>query len=228
MDIRLVKLYVEKFIKGKLNFHDITLIPTIEEKGGRVTIIWEMENPNNISYTRYAVKNFIEASLEEFFNVTGYEVDSPLGGRRGLIRNRYVILDNSIDDVYISSEMEITLEDKLRKEVMIGFGNYRIKTKGFDYDVSSYHEELTLDVSMMILEMFNKKLNKVLDEEEIKEFLGNVFQNGDESDLYDILTWHISNILYLSPTIFDQDEMYMRDLVSFFDENKDIIEFNWG
>lgn len=228
MDIRLVKLYVEKFIKGKLNFHDITLIPTIEEKGGRVLINWEMENPNNISYTRFAVKNFIEASLEEFFNVTGYEVDSPLGNRRGLIRKNYINMDDSIDEVYISSEMERTIEDKLREEAMIGYGNYQIKAKGFDYYISSYHEELTFEASMMILEIFNKKLNKVLDEEEIKKFLENVFQNGDEQELYDILTWHISSILYRSPTIFDQDEMYMRDLVSFFDENKDIIDFNWG
>lgn len=228
MDKRLIELYVNKYIKGKLNFHGIFLIPTINEENNIVTISWEMENPNNISYTRFAVKNFIEGSLEEFFSVIGYTVDAPMGNRRGLIITRYIKLGDSIDELYISSEMERTLEDKLRKEVMIGFGNYQIKAKGFDYDVICYHEELTLDVSMMILEMFNKKLNKVLDEEEIKEFLENVFQNGDESDLYDILTWHISNILYLSPTIFEQDEMYIRDLVSFFDENKDIIEFNWG
>ena len=228
MDKRLIELYVNKFLKGNLNFHGINLIPTINEENNIVTISWEMENPNKISYTRFATKNFIEASLEEFFDIIGHTVDAPLGNRRGLIRTRYIKLDDSIDDIYISSEMERTLEDKLREEVMIGFGNYQIKAEGFDYYVSSYHEELTLEVSMMILEMFIKKLNKVLDEEEIKEFLGNVFQNGDEMELYDILTWHISNILYLSPTIFEQDEMYIRDLVSFFDENKDIIEFNWG
>lgn len=228
MDIKLLKIYIEKFIKKKLNFHGIFLIPTINEVVDVPRISWKMENPNNISYTRFAVKNFIETSLEEFFSLVGYNVDTQMSTRRAVIRNRYIILDYSIDDVYISPEMERTLEDKIREEVTIGFGNYQIKSKGFDCHISSYHEEITLDVSMMILEMFNKKLNKVLDEEEIKKFLGNVFQNADEQELYDILTWHISSILYNSPTIFDQDEMYMRDLVSFFDENKDIIDFNWG
>ena len=228
MDIRLVKLYVEKFIKGKLNFHDITLIPTIEEKGGRVLINWEMENPNNISYTRFAVRNFIEASLEEFFNVTGYEVDSPLGNRRGWIRKNYINMDDSIQDIYISSKMQRTIEDKLREEVVVGFGNYQLKVEGFDYDISSYHEELTVEISMMILEVVYKKLDAVLNEEEVKQFLSKVFSDGSEQDLYDALSWHISSVLYHSPTIFDQDEMYMRDLVTFFDENKDIIEFNWG
>lgn len=228
MDIRLVKLYVEKFIKGKLNFHDITLIPTIEEKGGRVLINWEMENPNNISYTRYAVKNFIEGSLEEFFNVTGYEVDSPLGNRRGWIRKNYINMDDSIQDIYISSKMERTIEDKLREEVIVGFGNYQLKVEGFDYQINSYHEELTVEISMMILEVVYKKLDAVLNEEEIKKFLSKVFNDGSEPDLYDALSWHISSVLYHSPTIFDQEEMYMRDLVTFFDENKDIIDFDWN
>lgn len=222
MDNKLVEIYVKKFIKGQIDFDGIILTPRIDKENFKeYRIFWSMSNPNDVSYTEFAIRGRIEQTLEEYFELIGDPFAANIHNRRRIVRERYINFEDNIEDIYLSPKLQRNIEDKLVDEVVIKFGNLQFKVKGFDYYVSAYHEEISFETSMMVYDVVDTKTNKVLDEKEIADSFNKIYENADEQYLYDTVNGHISDLLFRLPTIYDNEESYLRDVASFYDENKD-------
>jgi len=222
MNKKLLELYVNKFIKGELNLYGLILTPEIID--GK--LFWILENPNDISYSRFAVKNLIEQSLEDFFKFVG----DPFSGfaRRKEIEKNLINFAYKIDDLYISPKLRNEIESEMREEVTVKFGEFMFTVQGFHYYLTSYHEEVTLETDMMIKKIENLSTGDTLVKKQIEKLLEQIHKDDYQMDLYETVSWHIGKLIYRSPTIFDQEESYFRDYVTFYDINKNRYEFDWG
>lgn len=225
MDNRLVEIYIKKFIKGQIDFDGIILTPRIDKENFKeYRIFWSFSNPNDVSYSEFAIIGRIEQTLEEYFELIG-DPFAAIYNRRRIVRERYINFEDNLENIYLSPKLQRNIEDKLVDEVFIKLRHIQFKVKGFDYYASAYHEEISFETSMMVYDVVDTKTNKVLDEKEIVDFFNNIYEDGDEQDLYDTVNSHISDLLFRLPTIYDKEESYLRDTVTFYDENKDIYSF---
>lgn len=224
MNKRLLELYINKVLKGRLVIHGLILIPEIID--GK--LFWILENPNDISYSRFAVKNLIEQSLEDFFNLTTDPFSQLKFGRRKDIEKNLINLSSDIKELYISSKLRNEIKNEMREEVTVKFGEYMFTVQGFHYSLTSYHEEVTFETDMMIKKIENLSTGETLDKKQIEKLLEKIHNDDYQMDLYEVVSWHIGKLIYRSPTIFDQEESYFRDYVTFYDINKNLYEFDWG
>ena len=71
MSDKLLELYVNKFLKGKLDFYGITLFPKLVEKDGKTIVTWEMENPIDLPFYFIPIIVKLKDSFYSFYQLLG-------------------------------------------------------------------------------------------------------------------------------------------------------------
>lgn len=230
MNVKFIELYINKFIKGKIDFDGIILIPTIEKDGH---VSWEIKNPNNVSFTRFALKGKIESSIEDFFEITGDPISAYIKrdingiqlGRRSFIEKNFIDL-GSIPNIFISNEMKSDIKRKIFDEVRLSYMHHEMTIKGFDwFEFETYHEEITFSARVKIYDVLNKQTGKLLNNNEIFAFLNKIWNNGDDGDFNDSVLYGASRIIYTTPTLYDRDESYLRVLANFYTKDGESIRY---
>jgi len=223
MDSKLLNIFTNKYIKGHLNFGGIILTPKINDSSHPYKLTWKLENPNDVSYTYLAVRNYIEDSIIGFLNLT-----SSSEGVDRRITNRYISFETDPKRIYLSKEMRKTIEEGLKKIRKVKYKNFEFTTKGKNsednYYITSNHEEIYIDVSLTVLRVFNLLTGEELTIQEITDLYSDIYNSDEMSDFNDIIGEDLFNYIYDQRTIYDIDESYINMNIGLYDTTGEMIE----
>jgi hypothetical protein len=206
---KILKIYIDKYINGELDFYGIKLIPTITDNKG---MVWNVENPKNLSFTNYAASNFIYDSLLEYHALLG---DSNLS---------YIELVRKISSYcYFNFGDEITNEffEELNKEASkiknIEFPAIN-KSPGFYsdckvkvIDLFSEGNDLVLSLDVFLKNATDNLTDEIIDDEEkISNILSKLIDDGYIFDLEDDFFHNILNLISGDKRVFDMETSYTR------------------
>ena len=217
---QLIEIFYSRLTKqGKLNFKGIILIPELEDDGQK-RIIFNIDNPNDVSYSQAVIENYIDKMFNKFIKIFGldrFKIQFKL--------DSYLIV-NTPEEFYINK----TDYDNIRQSI-VNVKKFRIKyfNKKVDLigDVKLGSDEfwingdsneinLTIKARLTNFKLTNND-NQVteLSDDELDDFL-NEGSNGDkyidyiQDELYD----EAMNYIWNMTTVTDQDNMYINvDLV---------------
>ena len=217
---QLIEIFYSRLTKqGKLNFNGIILIPELEDDGQK-RIIFNIDNPNDLSYSQAVIENYIDKMFNKFIKIFGLD-----RFKIQFVLDSYLIV-NTPEEIYINK----TDYDNIRQSV-VNVKKFRIKYyfKNVDLigDVKLGSDEfwvngdsnqinLTIQARLTNFKLTNND-NQVteLSDDELNDFL-NEGSNGDkyidyiQDELYDEAMNYIWNIT----TFTDQDNMGINvDLV---------------
>ena len=217
---QLIEIFYSRLTKqGKLNFNGIILIPELEDEGQK-RIIFNIDNPNDVSYSQAVIENYIDNSFNKFIKIFGldrFKIQFKL--------DSYLIV-NTPEEFYINK----TDYDNIRQSIVnvkkfrIKYFNKKVdligdvKLGSDEFWVNGDSNEINLNIQARLT---NFKLtnndNQVteLSDDELNDFL-NEGSNGDkyidyvQDELYD----EAMNYIWNMTTVTDQDNMYINvDLV---------------
>ena len=209
MNKKILRLYVDKYINGELDFYGIKLIPTITDNQG---MVWNVENPKNLSFTDHAASNFIYDSLLEYH---------ALLGESNLSYNELVRKISSY--CYFNFGDEITGEffEKLYREASkiknIEFPAIN-KSPGFYSDCKvkvvnlfSDGNELELSLDVFLKNATDNLTGEIIDDEEkISDIISKLIDDGHIFDLENDFSENILSLIRSDKRVFDMDTSYTR------------------
>jgi hypothetical protein len=217
---QLIEIFYSRLTKkGKLNFKGIILIPELEDDGQK-RIIFNIDNPNDVSYSQAVIENYIDKMFNKFIKIFGldrFKIQFKL--------DSYLIV-NTPEEFYINK----TDYDNIRQSIVnvkkfrIKYFNKKVDLIGdvklgsdeFWVNVSGSEVNLTINARLTNFKLTNND-NQVteLSDDELNDFL-NEGSNGDkyidyiQDELYD----EAMNYIWNMTTVTDQDNMYINvDLV---------------
>jgi hypothetical protein len=217
---QLIEIFYSRLTKkGKLNFKGIILIPELEDDGQK-RIIFNIDNPNDVSYSQAVIENYIDKMFNKFIKIFGLD--------RFKIQFKFdsYLIVNTPEEFYINK----TDYDNIRQSIVnvkkfrIKYFNKKVDLIGdvklgsdeFWVNVSGSEVNLTINARLTNFKLTNND-NQVteLSDDELNDFL-NEGSNGDkyidyiQDELYD----EAMNYIWNMTTVTDQDNMYINvDLV---------------
>ena len=217
---QLIEIFYSRLTKqGEINFNGIILKPELIDDVQK-RIIFNIDNPNDVSYSQAVIENYIDRLFNKFIKIFGldrfkiqFELDS------------YLIV-NTPEDFYINK----TDYDNIRQSIVnvkkfrIKFffkkveliGDVKLGSDEFWINGDSNEINLTIKARLTNFKLTNND-NQVteLSDDELNDFL-NEGSNGDkyidfiQDELYD----EAMNYIWNMTTVTDQDNMYINvDLV---------------
>ena len=218
---KLIEIFYSRLTKqGKLNFKGIILIPELDEDDGQKRIIFNIDNPNDLSYSQAVIENYIDKMFNKFIKIFGLD-----RFKIQFVLDSYLIV-NTPEEIYINK----TDYDNIRQSI-VNVKKFRIKYRFKKVDLigdvklgsdefwvngDSNQINLTIQARLTNFKLTNND-NQVteLSDDELDDFL-NEGSNGDkyidyiQDELYDEAMNYIWNIT----TVTDQDNMGINvDLV---------------
>lgn len=207
---KLLRLFL-KDLNPPVNINGLILKPHV----GDDTIKWEIENPNNLSYSTDVVEGYIQELLYQFQITTGTK-DLPEWKN---CWNKYCKVNDS--DVYINRELSNKINqqcDRLNSIKLIDDGKVLtsdcyVRDWSIEYpDAEALYVNVALELSNPQIEKIGEIDNDTLSEF-IEEFRYNVTSQEQETDLL----WEIIIPIMDDPNMYDRDYMFSVGLIEFYD-----------
>ena len=207
---KLIKLYYDKLKKPTI-IYGLVLHPfMIDDK-----IRWEVENPNDVSYSSDVVEGHLEEMLHDFLTLAGL-VSNSLDWSQ--LSRDYCKLTKS--DVYINKEIRNKINRsfddfkkiKLNDRGSILIAECFIKNWSIEYpDTESLYFHLDL-------ELFNPKINGVdVDDDELQDFIQSFIYDQDAQEQEQDLISEQMSIIYEEKNLIDRDYMFIMPVIGYFD-----------
>lgn len=200
-----------KFIKPPVNINGLILTPHFEG----ILIKWDIENPNNISYSTQVAEGHIQELLYNFQITTGTK-DLPEWKN---CWNKYCKVIDS--DVYIYRELSNKINqqcDRLNSIKLIDDGKVLtadcyVRDWSIEYpDAEALYVNVDLELSNPQIEEIGK-----IDNDTLSEFLEDFRYNDTSQEQETNLLWDIMRPIMDNPNMFDRDYMFSVGLLKFYD-----------
>ena len=226
MSPKLINLYINSYLPGYLDFEGIKLIPTLNPNDNK--ILWTLENPSDLSYSKPAIKDFVYDSFELFNKFVSSKTKFAFSD---LWHTFNTLMDfSSIDVSYFSDEMNERLNSTSRqirhftlRFTELGFYDFEVEIIEFDFDFR-HSDEILISTQISIDSCYDVQNKVFLDNEDIRELL---YKMNDEFDLLydktDMLLNPISDIIWNTPTLCDKKNMYINVSSEYFDMEGETI-----
>lgn len=207
---RLLKLFLN-YLNPPVDINGLILNPQV----GFDSIIWDIENPDNLSYSTEVVVGHLQELLYQFQISTGTK-DLPEWKN---CWNKYCRVNDS--DVYINRELSNKINqqcDRLNSIKLIDDGKVLIsdcyvRDWSIEYpDTEALYVNVALELSNPQIEKIGEIDNDTLSEF-IEEFRYNVTSQEQETDLL----WEIIIPIMDDPNMYDRDYMFSVGLIEFYD-----------
>jgi len=207
---RLLKLFL-KYLNPPVNINGLILHPHV----GDDSITWEIENPNNLSYSTEVVKGHIQDLLYQFQITTGTK-DLP---EWISCWNKYCQINDS--DVYINKQLSNDINQqcdrlnsiKLMDDGKVLTADCYVRDWSIEYpDTEALYVHVDLELSNPQIEEIGEVDNDTLSEF-IEEFRYNDTSQEQETDLL----WDIIRPIMDNKNMFDRDYMFGVGLIKFYD-----------
>lgn len=220
---KLLEIYINKYIKGKLDFFGIDLIPKIEGND----IFWDINNTKDLSFSRYAIDLFINDSLFNYFEIVGVTTTYA----QFYLNNKNLRKIKLNREFYLSDKIWSEINEVLSKykdffyETSVGSNRFRIDFDFdfFDWDVTCRYDEIELMTKIIILKC---KIDGVeIDDsfEELKKLFESMYDNEEIFDFYNAITSPFMDVLLPIRTLYVPGDMYINSNVNFYNVDGDRI-----
>jgi hypothetical protein len=225
MSPKLINLYINSYLPGYLDFEGIKLIPTLNSNDNK--ILWTLENPSDLSYSKPAIKDFVYDSFELFNKFVSSKTKFAFSD---LWHTFNTLMDfSSIDVSYFSDEMNERLNSTSRqirhftlRFTELGFYDFEVEVIEFDFDFR-YNDEILISTQISIDSCYDVKNKVFLDNEDIRELLYKVSEFDSLIEQTDMLLNPISDIIWNTPTLCDKKNMYINVSSEYFDMEGETI-----
>jgi hypothetical protein len=207
---KLLSLFL-KDLEPPVNINGLILNPQV----GFDSITWEIENPNNLSYSTEVVKGHIQDLLYQFQITTGTK-DLP---EWISCWNKYCQINDS--DVYINKQLSNDINQqcdrlnsiKLMDDGKVLTADCYVRDWSIEYpDTEALYVHVDLELSNPQIEEIGEVDNDTLSEF-IEEFRYNDTSQEQETDLL----WDIIRPIMDNKNMFDRDYMFGVGLIKFYD-----------
>ena len=209
--IELFNRQLEK--RGNLNFHGLILKPKYNGK----SIIFDVDNPNDLSYSRPGIEHYIDNLFNKFIRlfkqsrftlqVRMEDILKVNTGRYYLNKSDYDTIKEKILNV---KNFRVTLDD-IDLLVDVKFGDSNIFCIDAD---SGYEIDLNIEVKLTNFKVDYKNNVRDIDETELGEIL-NIESNG------------LKYVDYLRDELFDDVLMYIWNIKTLVDKNSMSLSVNF-
>lgn len=214
MNKKLLKLFVETYTKGVIDFEGIKiLLDYVEEDEKPVKL--RIDNPEMISYTEHAILNRYFDEAADFAKLTSNSV-----GERGhvfafantiLKQTETIDVENQFVSTYLSSQITSgakkvkTLDISLSKKLKI---DYTIDVDVIDWDIETHGEQINLNVDLVVLSVYDNFNHKQVDVEVLRIVFDTIYEDGTMHDLNEELCREMSRPIATTKTFYDWNDSY--------------------
>jgi hypothetical protein len=195
--------------RGNLNFHGLILKPKYNGK----SIIFDVDNPNDLSYSRSAIENYIDNLFNKFirlFKQTRFTLQVRAEDILKVNTGRYYLNKKDYDTI---------------KEKILNVKNFRVSLNGFALlgdvkfgdsnifwiDVGGYEINLTIDTKLTNFKVDYENNVRDIDETE----LGVILNRGSNGEIY---------VDYLRDELFNDVLMYIWNIKTLVDQNTMLLD----
>lgn len=175
-----LELYT-KYINGRLNVNGVLLQPLGFDYSN--TMVFEITNPNDVSYSYSSLKGFTNESMQLFQKLLGVEKDV-----RTLIQSPS---DN--ESLYINEELLTKIKNYLKTVKVLKVGPHEIQIKPVNVEIKINDNGLVIKNYVKPLKTFLYTQNKGRGKSEI-EFTVKQYQSFQKKSKYDETDYSYSNI----------------------------------
>ena len=216
---RLIKIYYDKLKKPTI-IYGLVLHPfMIDNK-----IIWEVENPNDVSFSSNVVEGHLEEMLHNFLTLAGIVKEystSPSVNWRELSQN-YCRLSKS--DVHISKDLSNKINQQCDR-----FNSIRLKDDNLTLTSDCYVKDWSIEYPdtealyfHVSLELTNPRISgnvgpEEVDYDTVSQFLEEFMYNDTSSEQETDSVWQIIREVYNEKNMFDDTYMYYVGLIKYYD-----------
>jgi len=180
----ITKKYLElytKYLNGHLNVNGVLLQPLGFDYSN--TMVFEITNPNDVSYSYSSLKGFTNESMQLFQKLLGVEKDV-----RTLIQSPS---DN--ESLYINEELLTKIKNYLKTVKVLKVGPHEIQIKPVNVEIEINDNGLVIKNYVKPLKTFLYTQNKGRGKSEI-EFTVKQYQSFQKKSKYDETDYFYSNI----------------------------------
>jgi hypothetical protein len=207
---RLLSLFL-KDLEPPVNVNGLILNPQV----GFDSITWEIENPNNLSYSTEVVEGYLQELLYQFQITTGTK-DLPEWKN---CWNKYCKVNDS--DVYINRELSNKINqqcDRLNSIKLIDDGKV-LTADCYVRDWSIEYPDTEALYVTVDLELSNPQIEEIgeIDNDTLSEFLEDFRYNDTSQEQETDLLWDIMRPIMDNKNMFDRDYMFSVGLLKFYD-----------
>jgi hypothetical protein len=207
---RLLSLFL-KDLEPPVNINGLILNPQV----GFDSITWEIENPNNLSYSTEVVEGYLQELLYQFQITTGTK-DLPEWKN---CWNKYCKVNDS--DVYINRELSNKINqqcDRLNSIKLIDDGKV-LTADCYVRDWSIEYPDTEALYVTVDLELSNPQIEEIgeIDNDTLSEFLEDFRYNDTSQEQETDLLWDIMRPIMDNKNMFDRDYMFSVGLLKFYD-----------
>ena len=197
-----IKLYFYKWLKGgnkTFDFNGILLTPRIDD--AEDFIHWEMKNPNDISYTSYAINGFIDNELYKFSKVTASEFYDRLYRKQSVEVPRKLYINDDDFDSFLNYA---------RSKQIYHFYEVKAIMSVFDISFDVYSDSFYINLDIKLLNPTNPETSEKLNYSEVQDLMLGLNEDDRFIEYIDGLFARLLNEIWEIPTLIDKDNMSIQ------------------
>jgi len=200
-----ITLYFYKFLKGGKTFDldGILLTPQlINDK-----IIWSMENPNDVSYSKYGIEGFIVDLLRDFSNRTANEFYDKL------YRNQSIKIRK---ELYLTDEFKNKLLNLAQKKTRFNYGDVISDMLTFKIDYYIENDRFVLQLSIKLSNPKDSDTYERITFPEVEDRYHSLSDDDEFENYTDETFSNLTTFIWNSSTIFDKENMFIQIYIQFY------------
>ena len=212
---RLIKLYYEKLKKPTI-IYGLVLHPFMVEN----KIKWEVENPNDVSFSSDVVEGHLEEMLHDFLTLAGLasitHVNNGLDWSQ--LSRDYCKLTKS--DVYISEKTRNKINDSLENfnQIRLADGSNILNSECVVLNWSIEYPDTEALYFHLDLELFNPVIDgNFVEDDELQEFIQSFVYDDDANEQEQEIISDVMTVIYGEPNLLDHDYMFIMPVIGYFD-----------
>jgi hypothetical protein len=208
--------FFNKFLKESYNYYGLILTPSYNHKDD--SVVWDVDNPENKSYSIETITNLPHELFYDFTNLTGqnefYKTNWGRACRFNKPNNYYYL--NPLD--------EKELNDRLKQITKIDFKDF------YSEVVCTYiqiwpDEDFRVQIGMKLINPINKETNESLSGEKLKNELIGLNEDDNFFNDYDYdLFLPVLNFIQVNPLLYDNEYMFFSNSIDWITSDNKIID----
>jgi len=208
---KLLKLFI-KDLDPPVNINGLLLNPTLKPD----FVEWEIENPNDISYSNFVIDGHLEEKLYDFMVMTGTK-DREEWGKD--IYEKYCRVGN-VRYFYINQELRDKINDKCSKFTSIELrDDEKLNSECYVLNWDIGYEDSEMFNFYLSLELTNPKINgEEVDDDTLGEFIKSFTYNDTATEQELDSIWDIVTIIIDNKNMYDNTYMYSNAVIGYFDQ----------
>jgi hypothetical protein len=212
---RLIKLYYNKLKKPTI-IYGLVLHPFMVDN----KIKWEVENPNDVSFSSDVVEGHLEEMLHDFLTLAGLasitHVNNGLDWSQ--LSRDYCKLTKS--DVYISEKTRNKINDSLENlnKISLVDGSNILNSECIIKNWSLEYPDTEALYFHLDLELFNPVIDgNFVEDDELQEFIQSFVYDDDANEQEQEIISDVMTVIYGEPNLLDHDYMFIMPVIGYFD-----------